>query len=169
MTKKTPEAPAPSMPTWETLEEFVRVKIQSTLQSVLEEELTTFLGREKSQRRPGVDRAAGYRNGHGKPRTLALKCGTVTVRRPRARDLEERFESAVLPLFAKQSREVSALLPELYLHGLSKGDFVLALRGLLGESAALSPASIERLRAKWQAEYDAWNTRSLGERDPVYV
>lgn len=169
MMKKTPEAPAPSMPTWESLDEFVRTRVQSMLQSVLEEELTTLLGREKSQRRPGVDRPSGYRNGHGKPRSLALKCGTVTVRRPRARDLEERFESAVLPLFAKQSPEVSALLPELYLHGLSKGDFVLALRGLLGEGASLSPASIERLRGKWQAEYDAWNTRRLDERELVYV
>ena len=169
MTKKTPAAPVSSMPTWETLEEFVRVKIQTTLQSVLEEELTVFLGREKSERRPGVDRAQGYRNGYGKSRTVALKCGTVAVRRPRARDLDERFESAVLPLFVKQSREVSALLPELYLHGLSKGDFVLALRGLLGESASLSPASIERLRVKWQAEYDTWNTRSLGDRELVYV
>jgi Transposase, Mutator family len=64
---------------------------------------------------------------------------------------------------------VSALLPELYLHGLSKGDFELALRGLLGEGATLSPASIERLRGKWQAEYDAWSTRDLSDRELVYV
>ncbi len=69
----------------------------------------------------------------------------------------------MLPLFARQSREVSALLPELYLHGLSKGDFELALRGLLGEGATLSPGSIERLRGKWQADYDAWCTRDLSK------
>ena len=122
------------------------------MQAVLEEELTAFLGRGKSERRAGVDPAAGYRNGHGKPRRLALSCGTISLRRPRARNLDERFESQVLPLFARQSREVSALLPELYLHGLSKGDFALALRGLLGEGATLSPGSIERLRGKWQAD-----------------
>jgi len=60
---------------------------------------------------------------------------------------------------------VSALLPELYLHGLSKGDFALALRGLLGEGATLSPGSIERLRGKWQADYDAWCTRDLSDRE----
>ena len=169
MRKKTPAAPPPSMPTWETLEEFVRTKIQATMQAVLEEELTSFLGRGKSERRAGVDPAPGYRNGRGKPRKLALSCGTIELRRPRARNLEERFESRVLPLFARQSREVAALLPELYLHGLSKGDFELALRGLLGEGAALSSGSIERLRGKWQADYDAWSTRDLSDRELVYV
>src|SRR5437016_3525491 len=77
--KKTPTAPAPSMPTWETLEEFVRTKIQMTMQSVLEEELTAFLGRRKSERRAGVDAAPGYRNGRGKRRKLALSCGTIEL------------------------------------------------------------------------------------------
>ena len=169
MPKKTPAVSVPSMPTWETLEEFVRTKIQATMQDVLEDELTAFLGRGKSERRAGIDPASGYRNGRGKPRQLVLSCGTVELRRPRARNLDERFESRVLPLFARQSREVAALLPELYLHGLSKGDFELALRGLLGEGAALSPGSIERLRGKWQADYDAWNARDLGDRELVYV
>src|SRR5437870_5243455 len=167
--KKTPAVPASSMPTWETLEEFVRTKIQATMQSVLEEELTAFLGRGKSERRSGIDVAPGYRNGRGKPRRLALSCGTIELKRPRARNLEERFESQVLPLFARHSREVSALLPELYLHGLSKGDFELALRGLLGDGATLSSGSIERLRGKWQADYDAWCTRELSDRELVYV
>ncbi|MGH7723890.1 MAG: IS256 family transposase [Candidatus Eiseniibacteriota bacterium] len=169
MKKKTPAAPVASMPTWETLEAFVRSQVQTTMQAVLEEELSAFLGRGKSERRAGIDPQAGYRNGRGKPRRLALSCGTIEVRRPRARNLEERFESRVLPLFARQSREVSALLPELYLHGLSKGDFELALRGLLGEGAALSPGSIERLRGKWQADYEAWDARDLSDRELVYV
>lgn len=169
MPKKTPAVRVPSMPTWETLEEFVRAKIQAAMQAVLEEELTEFLGRGKSERRSGVDPAPGYRNGRGKPRKLTLSCGTIALRRPRARNLDERFESRVLPLFARQSREVAALLPELYLHGLAKGDFELALRGLLGEGAALSPGSIERLRGQWQADYDAWNSRDLSDRELVYV
>jgi putative transposase len=167
--KKIPAVAVPSMPTWETLEPFERSKIQATLHAVLEEELTTWLGRGRSERRPAVDGASGYRNGYGKPRRLGLSCGTIEVRRPRARNVEERFESRVLPLFKRHSREVAALLPELYLHGLSKGDFELALRGLLGSSAPLSPASIERLRAKWQADYDAWATRSLADRELVYA
>jgi len=100
--KKIPAAPVSSMPTWDTLEAFVRMQIQATMQSVLEEELSVFLGRGKSERRGDIDSAAGYRNGYGKPRRLALSCGTIELRRPRARNLDERFESRVLPLFARQ-------------------------------------------------------------------
>ena len=84
------------MPTWETLEEFVRTKIQETVQSVLEEEPTAFLGRGRSERRAGVDVARGYRNSYGKVRKLALSCGTIELQRPRARNLDERFESQLL-------------------------------------------------------------------------
>ena len=64
------------------------------------------------------------------------------------RGLEARFESRILPLFMRRTKEVTRLLPELYLHGLFQGDFELALRGLLGEGAPLSAASIGRLRAR---------------------
>jgi putative transposase len=167
--EKTPPTSGSSMPTWETLEEFLRSHIQSTMQRVLEEELTAVLGREKSERRAGIDPAPGYRNGHGKPRKLTLGCGTIEVRRPRARDLEDRFESRVLPLFMTRGREIDKLLPELYMHGLAKGDFEMALRGLLGDGAALSPGSIERLRVQWQTDYDTWCARDLGDREPVYL
>jgi len=69
------------------------------------------------------------------------------VRRPRVSDAQEPFRSKVLPLFARRTKELGLLLPELYLHGLSLGDFELALRGLLGEGAPLSPSSIARLKA----------------------
>lgn len=78
--------------------------------------------------------------------------GTITVRRPRVRDLEERFVRRLLPLFQRRTPEVSALLPELYLHGLALGDFELALRGLLGDAAPLSASSLARLKATWQAQ-----------------
>lgn len=164
----TPAAPL-STPKWELLEVWVRGKIQESLQAVLEEEVTELLGRVKSARRAGVDAPAGYRNGYGKPRRLALTSGTIAVRRPRVRGLEERFESRVLPLFARRTEEVGALLPQLYLHGLAQGDFELALRGLLGEGAPLSPASIARLRAQWQLDYEAWTQRRLDAQAVVYV
>ncbi len=172
MRKKTPTTPMSSTPTWKTLEFFMRGKIQDTMQAILEEEVTSFFGRGPSVRRAAVDAVPGYRNGYGKPRRLALMCGTVTVRRPRVRSmpsLEDRFESQVLPLFKRRTEEVGDLLPELYLHGLAQGDFELALRGLLGEGAPLSASSIARLKVKWQAEYEAWRTRSLEDRELVYV
>jgi len=61
------------------------------------------------------------------------------------------------------------MLPELYLHGLAKGDFDLALRGLLGDGAPLSKASIQRLKAKWQAEYEAWHVENLSETQTFYM
>jgi transposase-like protein len=160
------------MPTWETLETFMRTKIQATLQELLEEEVAAFLGRGPSVRRAAVDGAPGYRNGYGEPRRVGLSCGTVTVRRPRLRGvqgLEERFASRVLPLFKRRTEEVGALLPELYLHGLAQGDFELALRGLLGDGAPLSASSIGRLKVKWQTDYAAWTTRRLEDRELVYV
>ena len=95
--------------------------------------------------------------------------GTITVRRPRVRGLEARFESQLLPLFKRRTEEVGRLLPELYLHGLAHGDFDLALRGLLGTGAPLSAASIARLKAGWQAEYETWKRRRLDDLEPVYL
>ena len=98
-----------------------------------------------------------------------MSSGTITVRRPRVRGMDERFESRVLPLFARRTREVAELIPELYLHGLAEGDFDLALRGLLGEDAPLSKPTIRRLKAAWAEDFEAWNRRSLEGREVVYV
>jgi transposase-like protein len=61
------------------------------------------------------------------------------------------------------------MLPELYLHGLSMGDFELALRGLLGDGAPLSESSIQRLKSKWEVEYEAWRNEDLSGLEPVYL
>ena len=156
-------------PTWEALEGFVREKAQELIQQILEQEVTELLGRAKSERKAVVDSPEGYRNGHGKPRHLVTSIGTITVRRPRVRGLDERFESRVLPLFARRTKEVGALLPELYLHGLAEGDFELAFRGLLGEEAPLSKATMRRLREGWTQDFEAWGRRSLKDREVVYA
>jgi transposase-like protein len=156
-------------PTWETLETWVRGKVQEFIQDVLEAEVTEVLGRQRHERRADVDAPVGYRNGYGKPRRLAVQTGTIELRRPRVRGLEARFESRVLPLFARRTEQVAELLPELYLHGLAQGDFELALRGLLGDGAPLSAKSIERLRGKFVADYRAWTRRSLADHELVYA
>lgn len=165
---KVSKGPSPSSSeVWEQLEEFARVQVQAFVQRLLEEEVDGLLGRAKSERRePGSERV--YRNGHGEPRKLSLSNGTITVRRPRVRGLEERFESRVLPLFKRRTEEVGELLPQLYLHGLALGDFELALRGLLGDGAPLSAASVARLKAQWQLEFQEWRSRSLAGLDIVY-
>src|SRR5215470_14819985 len=154
---------------WAALEEFTRSRIADWIQDLLEEEVVEFLGRRKSERRVAVDGPEGYRNGYGKVRRLSMMAGTIELRRPRLRGLEQRFESRILPLFVRRTEQVSELLPQLYLHGLAQGDFELALRGLLGEGAPLSPSSIERLGAKWQLEYEAWRSRRLDNLELVYA
>lgn len=169
MVEKITDPRSASRQAWESLESWVRENVQRFVQALLEEEVTELLGRTKSERRAAVDGDAGYRNGHGKPRRLTLSSGTITVRRPRVRDLEQRFESQVLPLFAKRTREVAGLIPELYLHGLAEGDFDLALRGLLGEEAPLSASTVARLKTSWQVEYDEWRRRRLDELELTYL
>ena len=156
---------------WETLEQTIRGKVQEFIQEILEEEVTDFLGgRRKSQRKSSAEGdPKGYRNGYGKPRNLTLASGTVEVRRPRVRDVEERFESRVLPLFERRTKESAELVVQLYLHGLAGGDFELALRGLLGDGAPLSKSTVRRLREKWIAGHAEWECRSLAGREIVYA
>ncbi len=163
------EKRATSTASYVMLETMVREKIKGYIEDILDEEVTALLGRESYERRPnGVDLNAGKRNGYGRPRKLSLMAGTVTLTRPRVRGLEERFKSKVLPLFKRRSKEIGEMLPELYLHGLSSGDFELALRGLLGDSAPLSASSIDRLKAKWKLEYDEWKNQDLSSVKSVY-
>ena len=84
MGKKSSEERFGSRGIWEQLEAMAREQIQRFVQRLLEEEVTELVGRAKSQRRPVVGDEARpvYRNGHGKPRRLALTCGTIEVRRP---------------------------------------------------------------------------------------
>ena len=147
----------------------MRGQIQGLIQELLEEEITELLGRAKSARRSTLDGATGYRNGYGKPRRLTLSSGTIQVRRPRVRNVEERFERRVLPLFARKSKKVADLIPELYLHGLAESDFDLALRGLLGDEAPVSASTVARLKEKWHAELAEWRQRPLDDLEVVYM
>ena len=91
------------------------------------------------------------------------------MRRPRVRGLNARCVSRVWPRFTRRTREVGERLPTLYLHGRAWGDFELALRGLLGDAAPLSPASLTRLKAHWRREYEVWQQRRLEDLEVVDV
>jgi putative transposase len=169
MGQKTTSQASSSSHVFEALEAFGREHGQRLIQALLEEEVAAVLGRAPWVRRRGVDAPAGYRNGHGRPRRLAMTIGTVTVRRPRVRGLGARFVSRILPLFKRRTREVGERLPQLDLQGFAPGDFELALRGLLGEAAPLSVASLARLKARWQLEYEAWKQRRLDALEVVYM
>ena len=116
------------------------------------------------------------RHGFGPERAIQTGVGPVPVRRPKVRDRGageaaeaggERvaFTSAILPRWARRTRSLDALLPVLYLRGVSTGDFREALGALLGRDAPnLSPSVIGRLKETWQDEYDHWQRRDLSAR-----
>jgi putative transposase len=110
------------------------------------------------------------RNGRAQERKLTVGSGTLALRAPRVNDKRvdeetgerRRFTSRILPAYARRSPKVTEVLPILYLHGLSTGDFGPALRDLLGEDASgLSPSSIQRLTESWQAEHAQFRKREL--------
>jgi putative transposase len=118
------------------------------------------------------------RNGRGKERRVTVGSGILRLRAPRVGDRrvdpesgeKARFSSRILPRYARRSPKVTDVLPILYLRGLSTGDFRPALEGLLGADASgLSPSTISRLCAEWQAEHEAFRTRQLGFVRYAYV
>lgn len=118
------------------------------------------------------------RHGHGPERTIQTGIGPVPVKRTKTRDrgagsdVDERvtFSSAILPKWARRTKSLDALLPVLYLRGISTGDFQDALAALLGRDAPnLSPSVIGRLKEGWQAEYERWRRRDLSARRCVYI
>lgn len=116
------------------------------------------------------------RNGHAPARQVATGTGQIEVVRPRVDDrrvdpdtgARRQFQSVILPRWVRRSPKVAAVLPLLYLHGLSSSDFVPALTELLGSAAGLSASVITRLCEQWQAERQAFQQRDLREADYVY-
>jgi putative transposase len=158
------------------LTELAREGARRMLAQALIAEADAFVAQWKDLKLPdGRDRVV--RHGHGPQRTIQTGIGPVAVRRAKVRDRGEagaadkiRFSSSILPKWARRTRSLDALLPVLYLRGVSTGDFQEALAALLGKDAPnLSPAVIARLTAEWQADYDAWCKRDLSARRYVYV
>ena len=148
------------------LDEIARRGALRMLKDTLEAEVADFLGRGRYER---TGEYSGYRNGYGKKRKVAVGSGTMELSAPRVRDSLEPFQSQILDKYQRQSAGVKKLIPELYLHGLATGDFELAMRGLLGEGASLSPASVSRLKEKWEGEYNSWRQRDLSGHKYVYL
>ena len=117
------------------------------------------------------------RNGTAEPRTVLTSAGAVEVTAPRVNDKRtdpatgerKRFSSAILPPWARKTPQVSEVLPLLYLHGLSSGDFVPALGQFLGSHAGLSASTVTRLTETWSAEAAAFMARDLSAVNYVYL
>ena len=157
------------------LTDILRAGARKLLAQAIEIEAEAYLASMRELKLPdGRERLV--RHGHGPKRTIQTGIGPVEVSRVKIRDRGAagedriRFTSAILPKWARRTKSLDALLPILYLRGLSTGDFQEALAALLGRDAPnLSPSVISRLTAQWQAEYTRWQGRDLSARRYVYV
>ena len=158
------------------LDEIVRDGARQMLAAALQAEVAAYVEAFAGE----VDengRRLVVRNGFHEPREVTTAAGAIPVRAPRVNDKRtdettgerKRFASAILPAWARKSPRVAEVLPLLYLHGLSSGDFAPAMTQFLGTSHGLSAATITRLTKDWQDEARAFNARSLAATDYVYV
>src|SRR2546423_4940007 len=158
------------------IDQIVRDGARQMLAAALQAEVAAYIGqfaglRDEDGRRMVV------RNGTAEPRTVLTSAGAVEVTAPRVNDKRTdpasgermRFSSAILPPWARKTPQVSEVLPLLYLHGLSSGDFVPALGQFLGSHAGLSASTVTRLTETWSAEAAAFMTRDLSQADYVYL
>ncbi|MEV0414888.1 IS256 family transposase [Streptomyces sp. NPDC050448] len=158
------------------IDDIVREGARRMLAAALEAEVNSYIS-ELADQRDERGRRLVVRNGHHQPRKVTTAAGVIEVKAPRVNDKRineatgerKRFSSVILPPWCRKSPKISEVLPLLYLHGLSSGDFVPALEQFLGSSAGLSPATVTRLTTQWQADHKAFSERDLSATDYVYV
>ncbi len=159
------------------LTEIARDGARQMLAAALKAEAASFVARYEEERLAD-GRQRVVRHGTGPERTIQTGIGPIPVRRQKVRDRASdlppdkkiRFTSNILPRWARRSRSLDALLPVLYLRGVSTGDFQEALAAILGPDAPnLSPGVVSRLTAGWEAEYERWQRRDLSARRYVYI
>ncbi len=157
------------------LTEILRAGARRLIAQAVEAEFETFLALNGELVLPD-GRQRVVRHGHDPIRTIQTGIGPIEVEKPKARDrgaaedARIRFTSNILPKWARRTKSLDALLPVLYLRGISAGDFQEVLASLLGKDAPnLSPAVISRLKSEWESEYQRWQKRDLSARRYVYV
>ena len=159
------------------LTEIARDGARRMLVAALRAEADAFVAQYAEETLPD-GRQRVVRHGYGPERGIQTGIGALDVQRPKVRDRATdvpaekriRFTSGILPKWARRSRSLDALLPVLYLRGISTGDFQEALAAILGKDAPnLSPSVISRLTGEWQQEYDRWQRRDLSARRYVYI
>ncbi|HXY57947.1 MAG TPA: IS256 family transposase [Methylocystis sp.] len=158
------------------LTEILRCGARRLIAQAVEAEFETFLTSHADCKLPD-GRQRVVRHGHDPARTIQTGIGPIEVEKPKARDrgaetadARIRYSSAILPRWARRTKSLDALLPALYLRGISAADFQEVLTALLGKDAPnLSPAVIARLKGEWEDEYRRWQARDLSFRRYVYV
>lgn len=153
------------------LEELLHTGARQMLQAAIEQEVAEYVERHAG-RQDLEGRRLVVRNGHMPERELVTGIGPVKVRQPRVNDRRpgEKFTSRILPPFMRRVPSVDALIPCLYLKGISTGDFGEALAAILGSQAAgLSATNIVRLKDGWKQDYEQWRQRDLSGKHYAYL
>lgn len=157
------------------LDEIARAGARRMLAEALEAEVADYVEASRGQR-DEQGHALVVRNGHANEREIVCGAGCVEVKAPRVNDRRvdedgnrHRFKSVILPPYMRRSPKVTEVLPLLYLHGLSSGDFVPALEEFFGTQAGLSATTVTRLSEQWQQEREHFMRRDLSPRDYVYI
>jgi transposase-like protein len=158
------------------IDEIVREGARRMLAEALQAEVEAYIAAHAAERDANGRRLV-VRNGSHQPREVLTSAGAVGVTAPRVNDKRtdpgtgerQRFSSAILPAWVRKTPKITEVLPLLYLHGLSSGDFVPALGQFLGSPAGLSAAVITRLTETWKAEQRAFAARDLSAADYVYL
>ena len=157
------------------LTEVLRSGAQRLLAHAVEVEVSGFIDAHAGERLED-GRARIVRHGHLPERDIQTGIGAVRVQQPRVRDRAEDglariyFSPSILPKHARRTKSLDAVLPVLYLKGISSGSFQDALSALLGpEAPNLSSDTILRLRKSWEEELAQWRARDLSARRYVYI
>lgn len=153
------------------LEDVCREGARRMLGVALELEVEQHIGLFQDLR-DELGRRMVVRNGHHREREVVTGIGKIPVRQPRVNDRreEEQFTSAILPPYMRRAPSIDALIPALYLKGLSTSAYPDALKAILGEGVSgLSPANIVRLKQVWEQEFESWSKRDLHGKRYVYL
>src|SRR5690606_17331947 len=154
------------------LTDMLREGAQRMIHAAVQAELASFLD-DHSEELDASGRRTVVRNGYQPEREVLTGIGPVAVRLPKTRDRSgdgRCFRSALLPPYLKKTQRLEAVIPWLYLKGVSTNDFDEALRALFGESVkGLSPSTIARLKQGWEAEYADWRLKDWHGHEFVYL
>ena len=155
----------------DTLEVIVREGAILMLAAALEEEVNSFLGRDRYER---SEEFHGYRNGYHRSQDVSVGVSAVEVKVPRVSDVPEEvsaegYNSQIVRRYERSSRQTQELFRKLYMEELSTGDFEPVFRELVGETMALSANAIVRLKNRWEVEYRSWRSSRLDEWGYAYI
>lgn len=144
--------------------EAMKAMFGDVLQQVMEAELDTKLGYEKSERTSNDDEnglSKNYRNGHSK-KTVKTQLGEVTINVPRDRNGE--YEPSIISKYSRNADGMEEKILSLYSCGMSQRDISEQIKNLY--DVEISPELVSKISEKIMPEVTAWQNRPLNSIYP---